>query len=187
VTIIRYTLWVLLTIAALGTCLLAAIMVQDDAQPLILKAMIVPGLTLMAADLLAVVRLWPWRDHRDSPLSMSVLARLQALLWRLACGTPQFAANERNWAKMHAGLMRDMTAQQRANRIKRRKLAGLRLERRQRRRLELLNSVHVAFIDQLERDHPELIHLIATHQQDRFNALHPPARTNVLPTNPSTP
>lgn len=69
--------------------------------------------------------------------------------------------------RMHGRLIREVTLQQRANRRKKSKLAGLRFERARLRGLSALNTVHVAFINRLERDHPELAGEIAVHQQER--------------------
>lgn len=122
---------------------------------------------------------------------------ISSLIWRLAQRTPQYAqlearyTHEIKWheaqtnglARMHGRLMADMTAQQRANRVKRRKLAGLRLARRnaavQWRIANDLNVVHCAFVDQLERDHPELAATIAAHNQRRVEALHPIIAANL--------
>lgn len=51
---------------------------------------------------------------------------LQNLIWRLACRTSQFEESQNRWAKMHGRLMAEVTAQQRANLTKKRKLRGLR-------------------------------------------------------------
>lgn len=53
-----------------------------------------------------------------------------SLVWYLAKKTPQYSANQRFWLEMHARLMKEVTAQQKANRIKKRKLRALRAARR---------------------------------------------------------
>ena len=37
-----------------------------------------------------------------------------------------------------------------------------------------LNVIHVAFLERLERDHPELSAEISAHQKERFASLHTP-------------
>lgn len=102
---------------------------------------------------------------------------MTSLLWCLARRLPQYQRRHAIWAQLYAALSRDATAQQKANRIKRRKLAGLRLGQRhlrsQMRALESLNTVHCAFLERLQREHPELAADIAVHHEDRVRALHP--------------
>ncbi len=93
-------------------------------------------------------------------------------LWCLVRQSEAFKEWETRWAKMHGRLMTEVTLQQRAHRRKNRKLAGLRAEKSRLRGLQSLNCVHVSFIEELERKHPELAEEIAAHQRDRFNALH---------------
>lgn len=106
-----------------------------------------------------------------------LLSLLSSLIWRLAQRTPQFRARHELWARLYAALNRDVVAQQKANRVKRRKLAGLRLARRraavQWRITNDLNIEHCAFVNQLERDHPEMRAQIVAHHERRSVALHP--------------
>ncbi len=102
----------------------------------------------------------------------AIRAYITRWLWRMARQSDAFKDWENRWAKMHGRLMTEVTLQQRANRRKNRKLRGLRAEKRRLRDLSALNCIHVPFIEELERNHPELADEIAAHQRDRFNALH---------------
>lgn len=92
-----------------------------------------------------------------------------SLIWRLAKLTPQYknmeataVSHTKIWAKMHASVMRDARNQQKANRVKKRKLAGLRREKR------LLRGF-VDFLIELEDAHPELKSMLDKHTMDRLN------------------
>lgn len=95
---------------------------------------------------------------------------IQRLIWRLAVLTPQHEDSQNRWAKMHGRLMGEVSLQQKANRRKKSKLRGLRGEKMKFRCLGRLNSIHVEFLEDLQRTHPELNAEIEKHQNDRCNA-----------------
>jgi hypothetical protein len=85
----------------------------------------------------------------------------------------KYVGRDSTFYRMHGRLLREVELQQRANRKKKSKLRGLRLERRRLRGLSALNVVHIKFIYHLQRTHPELESEIMAHQNERFRTLHP--------------
>ena len=114
--------------------------------------------------------------NNSAALRVSAMSKLRAYVahwfWRMVKQSGAFKDRESQWAKRHGKLMTEVTLQQRAHRRKNKKLAGLRAEKTRLRGLQSLNCVHVPFIEELERKHPELAEEIAAHQLARFNALH---------------